>query len=86
MSDQKIINEAYGRSMVARGRDEKIAALRGAFAVKIAREKKDPLYDKMIRFKKAYKLVKRQLITKYGMKGLQAARAASMSFGKINNF
>jgi len=40
----------------------------------------------MIRFKKAYKLVKRQLITKYGMKGLQAARAASMSFGKINNF
>jgi len=26
--------------MVARGRDEKIAALRGAFAVKIAREKR----------------------------------------------
>lgn len=82
MSNEKVISEAYGRSMIARGRKEKLAALKGAFAVKIAREKKDPLYDKMIRFKKAYKLTKKQLITKYGMKGLAAARAASMSFGK----
>ena len=55
MSEEKVLNEAYGRSMIARGRMEKIAALKGAFAVKIAREKKDPLYTKMIRFKKAYK-------------------------------
>lgn len=81
MSDEKVLNEAFGRSMIARGRIEKIAALRGAFAVKIAREKKDPLYTKMIRFKKAYKLTKKQLITKYGMKGLMAARQAAANFG-----
>ncbi len=77
MSSKEVINESYGRSMIARGRNEKINALKGAFAVKIAREKNDPLYTKMIRFKKAYKLVKKQLITKYGMKGLMAARIAS---------
>lgn len=82
MSEEKIIEESYGRSMIARGRLEKIAALKGAFAVKIAREKNDPLYTKMIRFKKAYKLTKKQLITKYGMKGLMAARSAAQSFGK----
>lgn len=69
----------YGKSMIMRGRQEKIAALRGAFAVKIAREKKDPLYDKMIRFKKAYKLVKKQLIMKYGTKATMAARAAALA-------
>ena len=82
MSQQENINETYGRSVIARGRDEKIAALKGAFAVKIAREKKDPLYEKMIRFKKAYKLVKKQLIVKYGTKGQMAARAAAQSFGR----
>ncbi len=35
MSDEKVLNEAYGRSMIARGRLEKIAALKGAFAVKL---------------------------------------------------
>jgi hypothetical protein len=37
----------------------------------------------MIRFKKAYKLTKKQLVTKYGMKGLMAARQAATSFGKV---
>lgn len=84
MSDEKMINESYGRTMIPRGRMEKIAALKGAFAVKIARDKKDPLYAKMIRFKKAYKLTKKQLIMKYGMKGLMAARTASQKFGMDN--
>jgi len=77
MSEEKVLNEAYGKSMIARGKQEKIAALKGAFAVKIAREKNDPLYTKMIRFKKAYKLTKKQIIVKYGMKGLTAARIAA---------
>jgi hypothetical protein len=73
---------AYGKSLIARGKGEKIAALTGAFAIKIAREKKDPLYEKLIRFKKAYKLTKKQLITKYQGKAKLAARAAAMAYGK----
>jgi ribosomal protein S17 len=56
-----------------------MAALKGAFAVKIAREKKDPLFEKMIRFKKAYKVTKKQLLMKYGGKATLAARAAAMA-------
>ena len=65
--------------MIARGKIEKIAALTGAFAIKIARQKRDPLYEKMIRFKKAYKLTKKQLMMKYGGKAKMAARAAAMA-------
>lgn len=81
MSD-KVIEEAYGISKISRNKMQKIAALKGAFAVKIAREKNDPLFTKMIRFKKAYKLTKKQILVRYGVKGLQAARMASASFGK----
>ena len=70
----------YGRSMIARGKGEKIAALTGAFATKIARERKDPLYEKMIRFKKAYKLTKKQIMMKYGGKAKMAARTAATAF------
>lgn len=79
---EKIIEEGYTKSLVARTKEDKIAALKGAFAVKIAREKKDPLYEKMLRFKKAYKLTKKQIVTKYGGKATLAARQASMQFGK----
>jgi len=82
MTTEESINEAYSRSVISRGKAEKLAALRGAFAVKIAQKNRDPLYEKMTRFKKAYILVKKQLITKYGMKGLQAARQAAANFGK----
>jgi len=75
--ETKVIEEAYGRSMIARNRGEKMAALSGAFAVGIARKNKDPLYDRMIRFKKAYKVVKKQILMKYGMKGKMAARVAA---------
>lgn len=68
---------AFKISTIKRGKFEKMSALAGAFAVKIAREKKDPLYDKMIRFKKAYKMIKKQIISKYGAKGKMAARIAA---------
>jgi len=78
---EKVIEEGYKTSKINRNRQVKIAALKGAFAVKIAREKNDPLFTKMIRFKKAYKLTKKQVLMKYGMKGLQAARIANAAFG-----
>jgi hypothetical protein len=80
MSEQEkeVIEEAYGRSLIARGRLPKMQALSGAFAIGIARKSNDPLYDRMIRFKKAYKVIKKQILAKYGTKGKMAARAAAM--------
>jgi hypothetical protein len=79
MSEEKkeIIEEGYTTSRIARSKVEKMSALKGAFAIGIAREKKDPLFDKMIRFKKAYKVTKKQLIMKYGGKAAVAARQAA---------
>jgi ribosomal protein S17 len=63
--------------MVTRTGIDKFVALTGAFAVKIAREKQDPLYAKLLRFKKAYRVVKKQIMSKYGTKAKMAARAAA---------
>jgi len=72
----------YQKSMVNRTGLVKIEALKGAFAVKIAREKKDPLYEKLIRFKKAYKVIKQQIMNKYKGRAALAARLAAQNFGK----
>lgn len=66
-----------GSSMVKLTKENKLRALAGAFAIHISRQKKDPLYEKLIRFKKAYRVIKQQLIQKYGQKGMQAARLAA---------
>ena len=76
---EEIIKEGYQTTRVARTRIEKMSALSGAFAIGIARKNKDPMYDRMIRFKKAYKVIKKQLMMKYGMKGKMAARAAAIA-------
>lgn len=75
MSEQ--INESYGTSRIARGRLQKMGALKGAFAISIARSSNDPLYARMIKFKKAYKVIKAQIMRKYGIKGQMAARKAA---------
>jgi hypothetical protein len=74
---KEVIEEGYGMSRIARGRLPKMQALSGAFAIGIARKNKDPLFDRMIRFKKAYKVVKKQILAKYGIKGKMAARKAA---------
>ena len=79
MSDEKIINEGYGTSTFKRTRVEKMGALKGAFAISIAKANHDPLVDRMMKFKKAYKVVKAQLMRKYGMKGQMAARKAALA-------
>ena len=67
----------YGKSMnVVTGRD-KMTKLAGAFAVQIARQKNDPLYGKLIKLKKMYRIVKKQIIQKYGSRGKMAARLAA---------
>jgi hypothetical protein len=79
MSDEKIIEEGYKTSTIKRDRLKKMGALKGAFAISIARANKDPLFERMIKFKKAYKVVKKQLLMKYGMKGQMAARKAAIA-------
>lgn len=68
----------YQRSVVTVSPLMKMEKLAAAFAIQIARQKGDPLYVKMIKFKRAYKLVKKQLIMKYGAKGKMAARQAAL--------
>jgi len=67
----------YKKSLVTRTGKDKFVALTGAFAVKIARQKQDPLYVKLLRFKKAYRVVKKQIMSKYGTKAKMAARVAA---------
>jgi len=69
---------AIQSSMVKMTKMSKMHALAGAFAIAIARKNNDPNYVKMMRFKKAYKLTKKQLMVRYGTKGLMAARQAAM--------
>jgi len=69
---------AFTTSMIKRTKREKLLALTGALAVKIARAKGDPLYGKMIKFKRAYKMLKRQIITKYKSKAYLAARRIAL--------
>ena len=65
-------------SMERRSKAGKMNALGGAFAMKIARERKDPLYAKMKKLKMMYKAAKKMLLMRYGAKGRQAARIAVM--------
>jgi hypothetical protein len=69
---------AFAKSMITRTGMTKMNVLAAAFAIQIARQKNDPLYAKMIKLKRAYKFVKKQLIQKYAGKGRLAARQAAM--------
>ena len=67
----------YGRSTIVSTGADKLSKLSGAFAVQIARQKNDPLYTKLIKLKKMYRIVKKQILQKYGAKGKMAARLAA---------
>lgn len=71
-------------TMSRRSKAGKMNALGGAFAMRIARQKNDPLYTKMKKLKILYKAAKRTLLQRYGAKGKMAARMAAT--GKIQSF
>jgi len=71
-------------TMSKRSKAGKMNALGGAFAMRIAREKGDPLYVKMKKLKFLYKAAKLTLLKRYGSKGKMAARLAAM--GKVQSF
>lgn len=66
-------------SMVRVTRQQKIARLAAGFAMRIAKQKGDPLYKKCMRFRKLFWTSKKILVKRYGARGLMAARKAILA-------
>lgn len=77
MEDEHI-DEALKMSMRRIGRQEKLNRLGGSMAANLAKQRKDPDYKKMIKYKKLWKKFKSKVMRKYAMRGKQAARKAAM--------
>jgi hypothetical protein len=60
------LQEAISMSMTTRTREAKMNAAIGAISVSIAKEKKDPLVMKMLKYRKLWKETKDQIVKKYG--------------------
>jgi len=69
---------ALRQSMQRVSRGTKLNRLAGSMAIKIAKEKNDPMYRKVIKFKGLWKKWSAKLMQKYGQKGKQAARKAAL--------
>jgi len=76
--DDDTINEVLKMSMLRVGRQEKLSRLGGSMAARLAKDKNDTDYKKMIKYKKLWKKFKTKVMRKYGMRGKQAARKAAM--------
>jgi hypothetical protein len=72
------IDESLRMSITKIDRKDKLARLGGSMAAKLAKERNDPDYKKMIKFKKLWIKYKEKVMRKYGMRGKQAARKAAM--------
>lgn len=69
------LSESYHSSTIKRGRPQKLESTAGTLAISMARQNKDPLYDRMIKFKKMYKATKTQIERKYRSKAIAKARS-----------
>ena len=76
------LTESYTATTMRRNRAQKTKAAAGAIGVSLARKKDDPLYKKMIYYKKLYKENKEKLQRKYKSKALSLARQKASSFKK----
>lgn len=76
--DADEINEILKMSMQRIGRQEKLDRLGGSMAAKLAKDKNDPDYKKMIKYKTLWKKFKEKVMRKYAVRGKQAARKAAM--------
>ena len=76
--DNDEINEILKMSMRRIDRQEKLNRLGGSMAARIAKDKNDPDYKKMIKFKNLWIKYKEKVMRKYGIRGKQAARKAAM--------
>ena len=63
-------------STIKRTKQDKVAALVGNLALKIAKKNNDPMYEKYAKYRKQYLELKKELIRKYMSKAKQAAKQA----------
>ena len=63
-------------STIKRTKQDKVAALVGNLALKIAKKNNDPMYEKYAKYRKQYLELKQELIRKYMSKAKQAAKQA----------
>jgi len=63
-------------STIKRTKQDKLAALVGNLALKIAKKNNDPMYEKYAKYRKQYLELKKELIRKYMSKAKQAAKQA----------
>jgi hypothetical protein len=78
MNNKEILNEALTRSIIGISRESKLKRIIGGFAIQLAKKKNDPLYKKLIRFRRAWKLMSKQINAKYRGPATLAARQAIM--------
>lgn len=76
--DDDEINEVLKMSMRRIDRQEKLNRLGGSMAARLAKDKNDPDYKKMIKYKNLWKKFKAKVMRKYAVRGKQAARKAAM--------
>lgn len=68
------LNEGYTQSTIRRGRQQKIKSTSATVAVSLARKRNDPLYQRMIRYKKLARLARQQMERKYKAQSMTKAR------------
>jgi len=68
------LSESYKSSTIKRSRPQKLKSTAGSMAITLARRANDPLYKRMIKFKKMYKDIKEQIERKYKSKANTMAR------------
>ena len=76
--DDDEINEVLKMSMTRISRQQKLERLGGSMAARLAKQKNDSDYKKMIKYKNLWKKFKTKVMRKYGMRGKQAARKSAM--------
>ena len=63
-------------STIKRTKEDKIAALIGNMALKLAKKNNDPLYEKYAKYRRQYLELKKELIQKYMSRAKQAVKQA----------
>ena len=71
---EMLLHDATAYSTIRRNKNVKKTAMGGRAAVDIAKQKRDPLYNKYERFRKEYLSYKKAIMRKYGRRGYLSAR------------
>jgi len=77
MAKKQYITER-STSIVKRTRQAKLSSLAANFAIRIAKDRNDPLYKKYKKYRKWFKDAKKAIVQRYGARGTAAARKSMM--------